>query len=399
MALSLWLNINMNEPPKTSPPAILRTRHLASKYFGVDGMMPARMTSIPRSKYMFYARFVPDSQAGSVFPWLSKNRLGSSDTDGISFKIKTIDKPKLELNAVELNQYNRKRYAYTKVEYQPFTVRLHDTVDNAPLQLWKDYFMYYFGDSRANKQTLMNDSTVGANFNDGTGWGLRPVAEDLSFFTRIELYSIYGGLYTQMNYLNPKITNVDWTQYDASNSEPDEVAMTFKYEAIEYLDEKKITPGMLSLFGFDVDVKAIEPMGLGTPIRDEYTSRPRPGDAGSLYASYENNSPIPNIINTDRSIVTAFGLNSGAYSQFMVSGMVTQATTTFSAAASTGGFGASVSTTSYSNNPNITQNILGVPNGALPRVTGQISGSATMGSLPANSSSLSVYGTFNFGSF
>jgi hypothetical protein len=387
----------MRTPPKESPPALLRTRHLASNYFGVEGTSPAFMSSIPRSKYMFYARFVTDRDAGSIFPWLEQYKTGSPDSNGVSFKIKQIDKPKLELNTVELNQYNRKRYAYTKVEYQPFTIKLHDTVDNAPLQLWKDYFMYYFGDSRGNKPSLMNDSTVNAEFRDGTGWGFRPISEDLSFFTSVELYSIYGRRYTQLNYLNPKITNVDWTQYDSSSSEPDEVSLTLRYEAIEYVNEKEIDDAMLNTFGFDVDVKAIEPAAIMTPTTNP--RRPRPRSTSESFRDFTANNAEPIVINTNRSIVTDFGLNSGAYEQFMAPEMRTQSTTTFTAALSPAGISASFSTNSYSNNPNVTQNILGVPTGALPRVTGQIFGSTTMGSLPANSSSLSVYGTFNFGSF
>lgn len=384
-------------PPKTSPPALLRTRHLASKYFGMDGDMSSRMTSIPRYKFMFFANLIPDPQALAIYPELRK--LGNPDTGGVSFKIKTIDKPKLELNTVELNQYNRKRYAYTKVEYQPFTIRMHDTVDNAPLRLWKDYFTYYFGDSRANKSSLMNETTVGPEFTDGTGWGLRPIAEDISFFAKIELYSIYGGYYTQLNYLNPKMTNIDWTQYDSSSSDPDEVSMTFKYEAIEYLaDEKPITESVLDTLGFNVDSPAIEPKGLSTPVADEFLSRPSPRSSTSTYAEFKNTAEDQNVLSIDRSIVTDFGLNSGAYEQLMRPNMVTSATTTFTAAINANGFSASLSTSAYSNNPTITQNIMGIPNGALPRVTGQISGGATMGSLPANSSSLSVYGSFNFGS-
>lgn len=388
----------MTTVPTTSPPAVLRTRHLASKYFGVDGMQPYRMTSIPRTKYMFYARFVPDSQASALYPWLDK--LGAPDTGGVSFKIKTIDKPKMELNTVELNQYNRKRHAYTKVEYQPFVIRLHDTVDNTPLQLWKDYFTYYFGDSRANKASMMNDSTVGPTFNDGTGWGLRPVAEDISFFSRVELYSLYGKFYTQLNYLNPKMTNIDWTQYDSSSSDPDEVAMTFKYEAIEYIDEQRISKDMLTMFGFDVDAPPIEPLALSGGT-DTFNTRPKPPNATSVYANFKNNNLPQNVLSPDRSVVTQFGLNSGAYQQLMSSDMVSASTTTFTAAvsASSAGASASFSAATYSNNINITQNILGIPNGALPRTTGQIYGSATMASLPAISSSLSVYGTFNFGSF
>jgi hypothetical protein len=69
---------------------------------------------------MFYANFVVNSNPlGIDSNFLSK--LGTWQ-NGISFKIKTIDKPKVDLATTELNQYNRRRYAYTKIDYQPFVV-------------------------------------------------------------------------------------------------------------------------------------------------------------------------------------------------------------------------------------------------------------------------------------
>jgi hypothetical protein len=175
--------------------------------------------------------------------------------------------------------------------------------------------------------------------------------------------------------------------------------MTFKYEAIEYLQEEKITPSILNKFGFDVDVPAIEPKAMAAPTKDEFQDRPSPRNSTPTYANFKNTAENQNVLSIDRSIVTDFGLNSGAYEQLMMPNMVTSATTTFTAAINANGFSASLSTSSYSNNPAITQSILGIPTGALPRSTGQIFGGATMGSIPTNSSSLSVYGSFNFGSF
>ena len=87
------------------------------------------MYAIPRYKYMYYANFQVNAQAMSMYPDLFL--LGG--LGGVSFKIKAIDRPNVDLQQRELNQYNHKRYAYVKTEYKPVTISMYDTVDNKPL--------------------------------------------------------------------------------------------------------------------------------------------------------------------------------------------------------------------------------------------------------------------------
>ena len=378
--------------PTTNPPVILRNRQLASRLFG-SADMGQPLTAVPKSKYMFFARFVANPDAVTIYPWLNKL---DSPSSGVSFKVKTVDKPKVELTAIELNQYNRKRWAYTKVEYQPVNLRMFDTVDNLPLKLWRDYFTYYFGDSRANKSAIMNNSPVDSTFVDGTGWGLRPITEDLCMFSRLELYSFFGKKYTQTTYLNPKITTIDWQQYDSSSSDPDDMSMTIRYEAIEYKDEAPITAAMAEMFGFNSDTKVIEPDStIAAP--NYFAIRERP-TTGYNSVTYANNNAIRNqqsILSSMSSVVTQFGLNSATYYTLQQEvAMASAVTTTFVPNTPT-----TSSPVVYSNQPYESQSILGIPNNSLPRATIQISGTATMTSLPAFSSSLSIYGSFNFGSF
>ena len=375
----------------------LRTRHLATKFFGADDMVQP-LSAVPRSKYMYFARFVLNTQAATIFESTSG---AGGPYAGLSFKIKTIDKPKIELNAVELNQYNRKRWAYTKTEYQPVNVRIFDTVDNKPLKMWVDYFTYYFGDSRANKSGTMNDQITRSTFNDGTGWGLRPLTEQLAFFSRLELYSLFGKKYVQTTYLNPKITMADWQQYDSSSSEPDELSLTLRYEAVEYNDEKVIDNAMAEMFGFNIDTKPLDPPGT-VPTATSLASRPALFENTAFNLAMVRNVGT-SVTNLSNSIATNFGLNSSALSQLKQTldsspKIVSPSTTTYDS----GYFQQATETTlavqSYSNSPNINQNILGIPSGSLPSATLQIYGSTTLGTSPPVSSSLSVYGSFNFGS-
>lgn len=245
---------------------ILRNSQYASIFYGANS--PGQpMTMIPKLKYMFYAEFELNANAPNMDPTFLKN-LGNTSRQNISFKIKTVDKPKIDLTTVEMNQYNRKRLIYTKTEYQPFTIKLHDSVDGSIVQLWKDYFTYYFADSRPKTLINMGSITNGpaaptsgdSSTTWGTGWGLSPIAEDTNFFTRLNLYSLFGGApigtsggtgqYQLTSYLNPRITAIDFESYDSTSSDTEEVNITFKYEAVEY---NPITQGVLSKFGFGTD--------------------------------------------------------------------------------------------------------------------------------------------------
>jgi hypothetical protein len=216
---------------------------------------------------MFYAQFI----LNPVAPQMDQtflNALGGYAPGNISFKIKTIDKPKVDLTTVELNQYNRKRLIYTKTEYLPFTVKIHDSVDGSAVQFWKDYFTYYIGDSRPKTSFDYGSLTAGPTtptFDYSSGWGLSPTAENTNFFIRLDLYSLFGGAsvgsaggtgqYQLTSYINPRITSIDFEQHDSNSSDLEEVSITFKYEAIQY---NPIQQGVLPQFGFGTDGGAVD---------------------------------------------------------------------------------------------------------------------------------------------
>lgn len=381
--------------PTTNPPAVLRNRQLATTYYGADAMGQP-MRSIPRYKYMFFATLYPNPAAAELYPWLTN--LGDP-TQGISFKIKTIDKPKLELSATELNQYNRKRYAYTKVEYQPFSIRLHDTVDNKPLDLWRQYFTYYFGDSRFKSSLDFGTSPVDSKFTDSTGWGFRPIASDVNFFYKVELYSLFGKKYTQVNYINPRITNVDWQQYDSSSSEPDDLVLTFKYEALEYLDPADITPAMATYFGFDVSTPVLEPRDAEAGAVDKFSNKQGTVNQFEIWAYNKKAANKSSVISTNKSVLSNFGLNSAVYTKYTANPNANN-----NPAATAPGYAPIKRKSPYDYYADAIRpgapNILGITDGNLPNVTGQLTLTAktTLASTPVTiSSTLNAFGSFNFG--
>ena len=195
--------------------------------------------AIPRLRFSYYAEFFLSTAAQNM---VNADLNGWQGVRSISFKVKSIDKPKMTLSTKELNHYNKKKLIYTGVEYSEVSMKLHNSVDDSVLGMWVDYFTYFFADSRrtgTSSNPVTDDagysqSPVDATFNDGAGWGFRPLSDQTNFFTSVSVWALYNQTYTRISYVNPRITSIDWQNNDYSNSDPEEVSINFKYEAILY---------------------------------------------------------------------------------------------------------------------------------------------------------------------
>jgi len=252
--------------PTTSPPVLFRNKQLANHFFGSDAA-GQQMRAIPRAKFMYYVNFVVDSTVTAIYPELTY--LGDW-RDGISFMVKSIDRPSIDMQTIEVNEYNRKRVVYNKVKYAPTNITFHDTVDDRMHSIWLKYFQYYFGDSRPKTDAAKHSALVESSFYDSSGWGFRPINEAKNFFQQIEIYAIFGGRYTQINYINPRITRIEWQRFDsASGAETTEVSMGLDYEFIEYAATGEfLTQEQIDQMGFTVDV-TVEPENVPRPINNQ----------------------------------------------------------------------------------------------------------------------------------
>jgi len=284
---------------------ILKNTSYASVFFGANATNQL-MYAIPRVKYMFYANFIVSPEAYNMFPSL-KNL--SNWRGGVSFKIRTIDKPNVDLSQRELNQYNRKRYAYVKTEYKPVTVSIYDTVDNSPLNLWIEYFNYYFGDARLKSAMTMGTSPVDPTFDYGTGWGLNALSNQVNFFKQLNVYALYNGKYTLTSYLNPKVSSVDFGNHDTSSNDLEDFRMTLSYETLQY-SSGKITPGLAGLFGLDASTWH-EPDAIQNPTADFNSET---NTAPNYYPNTlppENDRPI--ITSQSQSVTDYSGISGSSY--------------------------------------------------------------------------------------
>jgi len=225
----------------------------ASKFFlddsaGAPGAGPLSLLKTPRYKFMYYASFVLDqtvldSISSEADPAIVKNlRLdGWQDKRSISFLVKKVDRPKIDLTTVESNQYNLRRQNYTRVAFTDVTMTLYDTSDNRVLNMWINYFRYYFNNSRAGVADITSltptGPSTGLRFDEfQSGYGMAPVY-GRNFFKEIGLYAIFGQKAQLTRLISPRISRIDWGTFDSTDSGPTEVTISFKYENIIYSED------------------------------------------------------------------------------------------------------------------------------------------------------------------
>jgi hypothetical protein len=219
----------------------VRSPRQATTIYGLDG------NSAPRSRSQFYVRFRRTSNGQASSGW----------QDNLGFMVKSLDRPSVQPQLDEVNQYNKKRWITTGFKLQPMRIVLYDTADSLVMRMWDEYSRWYFGDFNQDDETQFRYDVTTADFlGDDIGFGFvpRPSAAstdgkdsslDLNsqfFFDAIEVYQVFGGEFTQFDLINPKIGTFDPDELDYSASEPATISMTLNFEAIIYRNGGAPTP-------------------------------------------------------------------------------------------------------------------------------------------------------------
>ncbi len=205
--------------------AIVATPNQSSAVFGVGGAQPNRL------KNLFIIRFLRRPSDG-----------GDDWRNGMSFFVKSIDRPSVQPTLEEMNQYNRKRLVHTGIKYNPINCTLYDTADSAAMCLWTQYAAYYFGDYRQTadsyKDDIINETMLDAA-SEGYGYTIAKSStnepEGINsqfFFDKIEVFQVWGGEYTLYQLLNPRISNFTPDDLDYEQNAISTISLQIQYEAI-----------------------------------------------------------------------------------------------------------------------------------------------------------------------
>lgn len=217
--------------------AYLRDFRHASKTFTTNGFANA-----PKFKYLFHVYFdVNYAGLGANCP---------ADMPNHGLLVKNITLPKFNITVAEMNQYNRKRYVQTKINYDPVNISFHDDNGGLIKKLWYDYYSYYYNDvttATRNGNVLSNNTyadDISGNGNQNWGYLGEPSSSAVAaaintpkpqFFNSIRIFGFNQHNFSCYTLINPIIERFEHDTYDYYQSTGTmENRMTLRYETVTY---------------------------------------------------------------------------------------------------------------------------------------------------------------------
>ena len=167
----------------------------------------------------------------------------------LAFNVKQVDGPKVNFQYDTLNQYNRKRNVYRRVDYDPINIRFLDTFNNNAIKLFQ--YLYELNvrdaqnghpDYRGTQNRLKNRGLYHANpmISDDTfvgqhNFGLKSFDRGSTYpIKSLDLFIIHGTRYNLIRFVHPKIIAMDHDVFTYEASQPVEIGMQFAYETVIY---------------------------------------------------------------------------------------------------------------------------------------------------------------------
>ena len=156
---------------------------------------------------------------------------------------KSADLPRFSIATETLNQYNKKTVVQSKITYNPISITFHDDMDNIITDLWKNYYQYYYADSRYTgfnslsktmAQTPEAYQHLSEYQNRAYAYGLNN-GQTEPFFSYIKIFLLNRRKYSSVTLVNPIITEWAHSQLDqTSGNRLLDAKMTVAYEAVYY---------------------------------------------------------------------------------------------------------------------------------------------------------------------
>lgn len=157
----------------------------------------------------------------------------------VGLLVKSADLPKFKMTTEGLNQYNKKTYVQSKIDYTPINISFHDDNNNTTSGLWNAYYHYYFADGKntngIGKPAGYRDNKYqpASGVLDTTGYGLNN-NQTGAFFDSIEIYQMNRKQFTCFILINPIISDWGHDKVDQSQTSLLENKMTINYETVLY---------------------------------------------------------------------------------------------------------------------------------------------------------------------
>jgi len=170
----------------------------------------------------------------------------------LHFLCHTVEGPKFQIQQDVMNQYNRKRIINRKIDYDPMSVRMYDTVDGLGLKFSKMLYEFEFQNARlytparadvdsfsgegANRDNFQESVLTNENqFRRTHNFGM--IAQENHshrLIKSIDLYQLQGKFYNRAKMVHPRLTRMDMDQFDYSSSAITNISLSFQYENLMF---------------------------------------------------------------------------------------------------------------------------------------------------------------------
>lgn len=191
----------------------------------------------PKMGFLYFVEFNINRAAVSDKQWIT-----NSSIRDVGLLVKKIDLPKFSIATETVNQYNRKTVIQTGIKYNTVSVDFHDDNSNITTNLWKNYYNYYYADSKYGDTGASSSehSQVPLAYTD-TKYGLENYAYGLNnkqnkpFFETIDIYVMHQHKFTRISLINPIVT--EWSHDGVDQSDGAKLLgskMSIAYEDVIY---------------------------------------------------------------------------------------------------------------------------------------------------------------------
>jgi hypothetical protein len=168
----------------------------------------------PKQKFLFHVVFDIDNTVPAR-AFTTNERLE------LNMLVKTCELPKYNMNLEEKQQYNKKIYVGTKIQYAPVTITFHDDNADTVNAFWKSYYEYNISDS------LSVANAGGVNTTKDNLYDLLPASTQFGmdnaqkrrqpFLKNITIFAMHKKRFTSFTLVNPIIGSFSHDNLDQAD--------------------------------------------------------------------------------------------------------------------------------------------------------------------------------------
>lgn len=164
---------------------------------------------------------IPEVGTGVLHPKLKHkwrvtfaNLGGGTETKPVSMQAKTITRPNLQFQEVELHRYNTKAYVASKHSWEPLQLTIEDDITNTATKVIQD---------QLQKQQFL----IGA---EGPWLASASTGSDYKFTVYLDLLNGNEAIVEKWTYEGVFIAQCDWGDMDYSNGEAVDISLTLRFD-------------------------------------------------------------------------------------------------------------------------------------------------------------------------